>query len=420
MIVFKFGGASVKNADAVKNLKSIIDRFPSDKIVVVISAMGKMTNALEEHCNNYFHSKLEVNQSFAKIKDFHFEIINNLFEDKKHYIFSEVETMFAELEKITKQKPSENFPLEYDKIVSFGELLSTKIVSIYLNKTEKTAEFVDIRPILKTDETHQEGKVNWFLTEKLMKERFDFSSSRIYITQGFIGSTNFGKTTTLGREGSDFTAAIIANSLNAENVTIWKDVAGVLNADPKWFDNTQKLHNISYHEAIELSYFGATVIHPKTIKPLQNKDISLFVKSFISPSDEGTVINNNIEYDKLIPSFIFKMNQVLLSISPRDLSFIVEDNLSEIFAKFSKYRLKVNLMQNSAVSFSVCIDNIPDKISALIKDLDKEYKVLFNADLELATIRHYNQDTIDRVLTNKKVYLEQKTRHTARFVMKTI
>lgn len=418
MIVFKFGGASVKNAEAVKNLKSIIDRF-DDELVVVISAMGKMTNALEKLCSSYFYGQSDKLDHLKKIKDFHVEIASLLFDDKSQLVFDDLNTIFSNLEKEINQKPTDNYSYEYDKIVSFGEILSTKIVAAYLNFEKQNCEFVDIRPLLKTDDTFQEGKVDWMQTNKLMQDFFKFNTTKVYITQGFIGSTFDEKTTTLGREGSDFSAAIIANSLQAKSVTIWKDVAGVLNADPKWFDNTEKLDNISYHEAIELAYYGATVIHPKTIKPLQNKQIPLFVKSFVSPEAEGTVINENRLSDKLKPSFIFKMDQVLLSISPRDLSFIMENNLSDIFGVFAKYRIKINLMQNSAVSFSVCMDNHPHKIEKLIKDLELEYKILYNCDLELATIRHYNQATIDRVLTDKKVYLEQKTRHTARFVMKT-
>jgi len=419
MLIFKFGGASVNSAAAVKNLTNVIKPY-TDKLVIVISAMGKMTNAFEELLQEYFNKGDKIQFHADKIRDFHFDIIKGLFDNSRHIIFSEIDTVFNDLQKKLSQQPSENYDYEYDRIVHYGELLSTKITSIYLNENGIANKWTDIRECLKTDSTYREAKVDWSKTAGLMNDTFTFKNERIYITQGFIGSTHDDNTTTLGREGSDFTASVIAYCLNGESVTIWKDVPGVLNADPKWFDNTVQLNNISYLEAVELAYYGATIIHPKTIKPLQNKDIPLFVKSFVSHTERGTVIDSNISEDSLIPSFIFRMNQVLISISARDYSFIMEDNLSQIFGIFADHGIKINMMQNSAISFSVSVDHDKRKLPDLIDELRTCYRVLYNANLELVTIRHYDQATIDRVIENKRILVEQKSRNTARFVMQDL
>ena len=423
MNVFKFGGASVKNAEAVKNVARVINLF-NTPLTIVISAMGKTTNALEKVVESYLEQDGKCFDLLNETKAFHLEIMNDLFEDKNHQVYEDIHNTFVEIEWEIEDAPTREYNYVYDQIVSVGELISTKIISAYLNNIGVTNTWCDARDIIQTDNNYRDARIDWGLTQKCVEQKliplFTSSPQTVVITQGFIGSSSELFTTTLGREGSDFSAGIIAYCLNAESVTIWKDVPGMLNADPKWFDDTQKLSNISYLEAVELAYYGATVIHPKTIKPLQNKKIPLFVKSFLNPEMEGTVINENAMKDALIPSFIFKMNQVLISIGAKDYSFIMEDHLSHIFGLFSAQGVKINLMQNSAISFSVAIDYDPHKTPALIGELKKEYKILFNENLELVTIRHYDQKTIDRVTQNKEILLEQKTRNTARMVMKNI
>jgi len=421
MKVFKFGGASVKDAQAVKNVGKVIQQF-DDKLVIVISAMGKTTNTLEKLVNAYYFKQGNVAAILEETKAFHFSIINELFENKKHPIYTDIHNTFVEIEWEIEEEPQRSYDYVYDQIVSVGELLSTKIVSAYLNEEHLTNTWLDVRSVIQTDNTYRNANINWKLTEQLALELFAknkaLSTSNYIVTQGFIGASSENFTTTIGREGSDFTAAILAYCLNAESVTIWKDVPGMLNADPKWFDDTQQLNHISYHEAVELAYYGATVIHPKTIKPLQNKKIPLLVKSFLDPNQKGTLVDGNTAEDELIPSFIFKMQQVLISISAKDYSFIVEDNLSQIFSQLSAHKITVNMMQNSAISFSICVDFNPFTTYQFIEELQKEYQVLYNENLELVTIRHYDAATIERVTANKQILVEQKSRNTARFVMK--
>ncbi|MBN8695060.1 MAG: aspartate kinase [Bacteroidetes bacterium] len=415
MKVFKFGGASVKDANAVKNVGRILNLFPNEDIIVVISAMGKVTNALERLTDAFFYKKENAADVLNEIKQYHFDIVDQLFSNKQHPIYDELNNTFVELEWAIEDDPTHSYNHEYDQIVSMGELISTKIVSAYLNEANIKNQWLDARGIIQTDNTYREGRVDWELTQKLSE---NLSQQKgITITQGFIGGTSENFTTTLGREGSDYTAAILAFTTNSESVTIWKDVPGVLNADPKWFDETKKLEQISYQDAIELAYYGATVIHPKTIKPLQNKKIPLYVKSFIDPNEKGTVINE-IQSPLPIPCFIFKVNQVLISISPKDFSFIIEENLSDIFNLFAEKQVKVNVMQNSAISFSVSVDNDERKLPDLIKTLQKDYRVLYNDNLELITIRYYDQATIERVTIDKKILLEVKSRNTVQLVVK--
>jgi aspartate kinase len=423
MKVFKFGGASVKDAKAVRNVAEILKLFPAENIIVVVSAMGKTTNALERLADAVFYKKEDAQNVLEEIRNYHFDIISDLFPDKNHPVYNEISNTFVELDWAAEDEPTENYNYEYDKIVSMGEIISTKIVSAYLTEAGLKAEWKDVRDFIQTDNTYREGKVDWELTQELVDKHLKPSVNakggvaEIIITQGFIGGTSENFTTTLGREGSDYTAAILAYTTDAESVTIWKDVPGVLNADPKWFDETKKLEQISYQDAIELAYYGATVIHPKTIKPLQNKKIPLIVKSFVDPMEKGTVIND-VQTPLPIPSFIFKINQVLISISPKDFSFIVEENFSEIFNLFAEHRVKVNVMQNSAISFTVSVDQDERKLPELIKTLQKDYKVLYNEGLELVTIRYYDQATIDRVTIGKKILLEVKSRYTVQLVVK--
>ncbi len=421
MQVFKFGGASVKDAQAVKNVAEVLKKHALKPTVVVISAMGKTTNNLESLVKAYWNKSGKSEEILHQIKDFHFDILHQLFDNKNHPVYNELENTFVELNWIIEDEPTGSFNQEYDQIVSMGEVISTKIVSAYLNEIGLKNKWMDARGIIQTDNTYREGKVNYELSEELVKTHLlpQLVSSKIIITQGFIGGTSENFTTTLGREGSDYTAALLAYFTNAESVTIWKDVDGVLNADPKWFKNTRKIDELSYYDAIELTYYGATVIHPKTIKPLQNKNIPLYVKSFINPDKSGTVIHDGGKRLP-IPGYIFKVDQILISIQPKDFSFIAEDNLSKIFELFSKYGLKIHVMQNSAINFTVCTDNDPQKTESLIGELQMQFKVLYNTGVELLTIRNYDQPTIEKLTENKSVLLELKSRNTAQLVMMNV
>jgi aspartate kinase len=314
---------------------------------------------------------------------------------------------------------SDNYDYDYDQLVSAGEIISTRIVSAFLNRAGIENQWIDARAIIRTDNTYRESKVDWAKTEELVKNAMDFKDFNVYITPGFIGGTSENMSTTLGREGSDFSAAILAYCLEAEEVIIWKDVPGVLNADPKYFDNTVKLERLSYYDAIELAYYGASVIHPKTIKPLQNKGIPLWVKSFLNPQEIGTVVQTD-KAELEVPSFIFKMNQVLITIAARDFSFIVEQNLRDIFQALSENRVRINVMQNTALSFSISTDWDERKVLPLISTLEKDYKIKYNMGLELVTIRNYDQATIDRVTVNKEIILEEKSRNTVQMVMREV
>ncbi len=417
--VFKFGGASVKDADSVRNVFKVLELFSGEKIAVVISAMGKTTNALEKLLHAYYYGTDLIEQEFNTIHDYHLKVMNDLFPDKSHDIYSDVEETFGYLKSWLDNPHSDNYDYEYDQIVSIGEIISTQIVSAYLNARGMENVWTDARTIIRTDNTYRDARVDWDKTNELVRGAMKFHKERVYVTQGFIGSTAENIATTLGREGSDFSAAILAWCLDAERVTIWKDVPGVLNADPKYFDNTIKLDQLSYHDAIELAYYGASVIHPKTIKPLQNKKIPLWVKSFVDPKEKGTVIQSDRD-GLTVPSFIFKMDQVLVTIAARDFSFIAEQNLSDIFHELSRLRIKINLMENTALSFSICADWDERKIPELIKSLEDEFMVKYNRGLELVTIRHYDQQTIDRVTVNKEILLEEKTRYTVQMVMRDI
>ena len=411
MIVYKFGGASVKDAAGVRNVVSILQAESDVNLMIVISAMGKTTNALEAIVNAYYSGDTP---SLDSVKQYHFDIMTQLFE-RNHPIYDEVNNLFVEIEWVIEDAPTSTYAYEYDQIVSVGELLSTTIISAYLNECGFKNRWLDARDIIRTDNTHRNARVDWELTQSLIQK--EVSKGLPVLTQGFIGCTSENFTTTLGREGSDFTAAILAHAAQAEEVVIWKDVTGILNADPRFFEDAQKLKSLSYAEAIELAYFGAKVIHPKTIQPLKDKKIPLRVRSFVDGTNDGTVVSEGAEVKPFLPSFIVKENQVLLSISAQDLSFIVEDHLSHIFYLFSEYGVRVNVMQNSAVSFSVCVDDDAQKVPALIDALKKEYQVLYNDELTLYTIRHYNDDSMAKVLKDKTLLLEQKSRHTVQLVV---
>lgn len=421
MKVFKFGGASVKDANAVENARKIVSLYPQDKIVVVVSAMGKTTNQLEEVAYalwNKDEKTFYVN--LEQIQNFHLSIVDQLFGDLKQEIVNVLDDQFTFLKQHFEKLELKNFDFVYDQIVSCGEVLSTLIVEHYFRLKGRESSWLDCRKIVLTTPNFREGKVLWNETQNLVQSTLLplFQKHDVVVTQGFIGSSPVGDTTTLGREGSDYTAAILAFCINAESVTIWKDVDGMLNADPRLFADTIKLDKISYKEAIELAYYGASVIHPKTVKPLQNKNIPLYVKSFIHPENAGTIIQEDTAFDALVPSFIIKKDQVLMSFSPRDFSFIDEENFVDIFQKLTDLGVKVNLMQNTALSFSIVFDRTKSDPVSIAHALKENYEVKYNDALTLATIRHYNAETIAKIIESKEVFVEQRTRQTVRIVMK--
>jgi aspartate kinase len=426
MIVFKFGGASVKDAEGVRNVSNIISGHLHTPLIVVVSAMDKTTNSLEKLAEAYYNREIEAAVTILdSLKQFHLQIVSNLFTNKNHHIFNLIERTFYHLFYYIKEEPGKNYNYEYDRIVSTGEIISTQIVSEYLNEQNILNRWFNARDLIITDSNYRDAEVDWLKTEKAIRSRiipwFKKKSdipNPIAVTQGFVGGTTQGFVTTLGREGSDYTAAIIAYTLRAQEVIIWKDVPGLLNADPKILDNTTLLKNISYQEAIELSYYGATVIHPKTLKPLLKRNIPLKVKSFKYPDQEGSIINRDYLYDNSYPSYIFKKNQILLSIFPKDFSFIAEHNLSRIFSEFARSGIKINLMQNSALSFSVCFDEDKIKWPVLQKNLAKIYHLKYNTQTEIITIRHYEKADLNKLLVNKEILLEQKSRTTLQWVVK--
>ncbi len=417
MKIFKFGGASVKDAVGVRNLYNIVKQ-EEGQLVVVISAMGKITNALEGVLDSFFNRKPDLDAKIQAVIDYHESIVSELFTAKnRHTLDEHLTQLYNDLRADVSLKPSLSYDYEYDRIVSYGELISTTIVAAYMNTQQAHAKFMDIRNYLKTDDNYREGNVDMKLSHRLVNDAFNFKNYKLYITQGFLAGTLTNQTTTLGREGSDYTAALLANLLDAESVTIWKDVPGVMNADPKRYAEVQVIPQLSYKEAIELSYCGASVIHPKTVKPIQNKKIPLFVKSFIDPTQAGSMVEEVAGKLKLPPVYINKNNQVLLTLTPRDFSFIAEEKLSKIFAILASYRTKVSLIQMSAISFSLCIDHNPAIFKNLVAEFQDEYEVLYNTDVELITIRHYTKEIVEKLVGEKLIFVEQRNRLTARFVV---
>lgn len=415
MQVFKFGGASVKDAEGVQNVARVMQLMGAENKVMVVSAMGKTTNALEHIIDLYFAKDKMLHQAISDLKDHHYSILNNLFETKAHPAYTKLNYFMDELEVFLDRNKSPNYDYVYDQVVCFGELISTSLVSQYLKSVGIKNTWLDCRNLIDTDDTYRDAKVNWKRTQTKIKVHVD--ADELFITQGFIGSDENNFTTTLGREGSDYTAAIFAYCLDAENVCIWKDVPGVLNGDPNVFKNTVLLNKISYEEAIELAFYGASVIHPKTLQPLQQKEIPLFVKSFYNPENAGTAVQTANLIEPLVPCYIVKKNLVLLSLSALDFSFFVEENMSEIFALFHKYQIKVDLIQNSAISFSVCVDNKFKNIDKLIEFLKAKFKVTYNKGVSLYTIRHFDQEAINRIEKDKEILLKQTTRETIQFVV---
>ena len=418
MRVFKFGGASVKDASGIKNVYDVLQKVGYEDVLLVVSAMGKTTNALEIVIKNYFEKKAELNSSVQEVKKYHNQILMDLFDDEKNDVFVAVNTQFADLEYFLAHNKSPNYNFVYDQIVSYGELISTTILSHFMNFMGIKTQWLDVRNFIKTDANYRDAEVDWELTQKNISK--NVKRKILNITQGFLGSDENNFTTTLGREGSDYTAAIFAYCLNAQSVTIWKDVPGVMNADPRYFENASLLNQISYREAIELAFYGATVIHPKTLQPLQKKEIPLYVKSFINPLLTGTSVAKGVDLEPYLPCFIVKKNQLLISLSSIDFSFIMEENISEIFALFHQFKIKVNLIQNSAISFSVCVEDKFDNFKALNAILSKKFKVEFDENVTLYTIRHFNENAAQTVEENKVVLLKQVSRETMQVVTKEV
>lgn len=417
MKVFKFGGASIRNVAAAANMAEIVAQYQGEKILIVVSAMGKTTNHLEEIVDLAFYQHSFVEQLEA-LRNFHYQIAQNLFDNETHPLFDELGRLFIELESnLTNPDYTSDKNILYDQVVSRGEIISSTILAHYLNYKNTPTYWLDAREVIRSDHTFREGKIDWELTDKYINyELPQILESKFIITQGFIAKTNDGFTVTLGREGSDFTAAIFATCLKAESVTIWKDVPGVLNADPKVIRDTVKYEELPYQEAAEMTYYGASVIHPKTIKPLANSNIPLLVRSFEYPQEPGTRIHH-CEVKQMKPAIIFKYNQSLISFHMKDLTFINEKNLSIIFHLLDRLNIKINMMQNSAISFSICVDNEPYKVDQLIDMLKNDYRVRYNNQLTLISVKHYDDATIDLINQDRNILLEQKTRNTYQIVV---
>jgi aspartate kinase len=416
MRIFKFGGASVKDADGIRNVFSVLEKVGHEDTLLVISAMGKTTNALELVIKNYFEKSKELHSSLQEVKKYHNQILLDLFDDEEHEVFYVVNSHFADFEYFIRSNKSPNYNFVYDQVVSYGELISTTIVSYYFNHAGLKNNWIDVRNFIKTDNAYRDAEVDWEKTHLLISK--GIKKKALNITQGFLGSDENNFTTTLGREGSDYTAAIFAYCLNAESVTIWKDVPGVLNADPRYFDNAILLNQISYREAIELAFYGASVIHPKTLQPLQKKEIPLYVKSFVNPLLAGTSVAKGEDLEPKVPCFIVKKEQLLISLSSIDFSFMMEENISEIFALFHQYKIKVNLIQNSAISFSVCVEDKFGNFKELKAILAKKFKVSYNENVSLFTIRHFDEKAAKIVEKGKAVLLKQISRETMQIVTK--
>jgi aspartate kinase len=418
MKVYKFGGASVKDASGIRNLAKIVSGGPDD-LVVVVSAFGKTTNALEKVLKAWLSGDNLYKALLDEIIKDHKSVIEELFIDKTE-VAIKTDISFAILKEYLESEERKEYDLEYDQIVSYGEIWSTIIVAEYLKTIFPDSEWIDIRNILITDDRFRDANILWSESKARVIGVFDFTVKRIYVTQGFIGGTVAGQFTTLGREGSDYTAAVLANMLDAECVVVWKDVPGILNADPKWLPDAQKMEEISYMEAVEMTFSGAKVIHPKTIKPLHNKSIPLHVRSFLEPEEKGTVIKADVTVKRVIPVFIRKEDQILISIRPKDFSFVMGDNLSRIFHSFVIHGIKVNLVEASAISIDVCVDDERPKVHALVEDMKNEFSALYNEMVELLTVRHYTPEAAERISKEREILLEQRTRSTVRFVVRKV
>lgn len=412
MKVFKFGGASLESVERIRQVAQIVQSFPDDKILIVISAMAKTTNELEKVAENFFLRKREIAaQLLYNIERTHLNVAEALLGNQEHPLFAQLQQFFTEAEWTLGEKPMRIYDYYYDQLVGLGELLSTAIVSAYFNSIGLHNTWLDVRDVFRTDDNFRDANIDWTYTQRQVTEKVAplFNITNIVITQGFIGSTDQNESVTLGREGSDYSAAVFANMLDAESQTIWKDVEGLKNADPKLFPNTVNIPEISYGEVIEMAYYGAQVIHPKTIKPLQNKQIPLLVKCFLDKSLPGTVIKETADTRQLPPIIVLKRNQVLLNITSKDYSFITEDKISDIYEIFHGLKVKINLMQNGAINFSCVIDNNPEKIEQLIKALHQQFKIVYNEGLELLTVRYYHNGLLDELSDGHTILLEQRS-----------
>lgn len=416
MLVYKFGGASVKDADGIRNLAKIVSRI-KENLVIVVSAFGKTTNALEKVLKDWMAGDQGYRDSLDKIHDYHDSVISGLFTSPGQ-VRQKIDNYFVLLREYLESAKKEDYDFEYDQVVSYGEIWSTVIVENYLRKSGLNSKWIDIRGNLITDDRYRDADILWYESNARIRGVFSFRKHDIYVTQGFIGSTVSGLTTTLGREGSDYTAALIGNILEAREVVVWKDVPGLLNVDPKWFPDAKKIDEISYREAVEMTFSGAKVIHPKTIKPLHNKNIPLHVKSFMAPEEKGTTIRSDEVKKHGLPVYIKKENQIMISMVPRDLSFAMGENLSRIFFLFARHGIKVNLVDASAVSINICADDDRVKVNGLVNDLSTEFSIVYNDDVEMLSIRHYTKAAVKRLTEGRKILLEQRTRSTVRYVAK--
>ncbi len=416
MKVFKFGGASIKDPQAIRNVLHVLKTVGFSNSLIIASAMGKTTNALEDVVNAYFKKTEELNNTINSVKNYHLDIVSDIFTDKNHVVFDRISILFAEMELFLSNNKSPNYNFVYDQIVSYGEIFATTILSHFLNDQHLENTWIDARNLIKTNTTYRDAIVDWKATEENITNQLQ--DKKLYITQGFIGSDNNNFSVTLGREGSDYSAAIFAYCLNAESVTIWKDVPGVLNADPRYFEDAVLLNKISYHEAIELAFYGASVIHPKTLQPLQRKEIPLYVKSFVNPTLPGTLVSKGAGLEPQTACFIVKKNQLLISISSKDFSFVMEDQVSEIFKLFAEQHIKVNVIQNSAISFTVCVDDKFNHFNHISEHLSNNFNITYNENVSLYTIRHFNDTSSQKVTENKTVLLQQVNRETIQIVTK--
>ena len=417
MKVFKFGGASINNVERIKNVSSIFKSYGDEKILVVISAMGKTTNALEKVVDAFYAGEKEkALQLFENVKQAHIDLENELLRQP----IDEINDFFTEVEWMLYDKPVRDFDYYYDQVVCAGELLSSSIVSAFLQSEKIKNTWVDVRDIIRTDDNFRDANVDLAFTQNKINEIIKpiFNDTNIVITQGFIGSTDENESTTLGREGSDYTAALLANMIDAESLTIWKDVEGVMNADPKEFDDAKFINALSYDEVIEMAYYGAQVIHPKTIKPLQNKNIPLHVRCFLNPGAAGTIISNR-HVHQLPPIVVLKQTQVLINLSSKDFSFVGEKPMVRLYEIFAELKIKPNLTQNAAISILICVDDLHEKIEKLALLASEIFDVQLEKDLTLLTIRHYNSDIINKLSKNKTIVLEQKTKDTIQMLMKS-
>ncbi|WP_212003448.1 aspartate kinase [Chitinophaga sp. HK235] len=421
MKVFKFGGASLESVERIKQVAQIVQSFPDDKLLIVISAMGKTTNELEKVAQNFYMRKREIAaQLLYNVEQHHIQMAETLLGTRHHPVFQQLQQFFTEAEWTLGEKPVRAYDYYYDQLVGMGELLSTTIVSAFFNTVGLHNTWLDVRDIFRTDDNFRDANIDWAYTQKQVTDKVAplFNETSIVIAQGFIGSTDQNESVTLGREGSDYSAAVFANMLDAESQTIWKDVEGLKNADPKLFPNTINIPEISYGEVIEMAYYGAQVIHPKTIKPLQNKQIPLLVKCFFDKNLPGTIIKEQADVRQLPPIIVLKRNQVLLTITSKDYSFITEDKISDIYETFHRLKVKINLMQNGAISFSCCIDHNPEKIELLIKALHSGFKIAYNEGLELLTVRYYQDGLLEELSNHHTVLLEQRSRVTVQRLLK--